>query len=71
MKYIKGNSKHECAPKEWRTTPDYTGCYTLDACIHRNTNKDLPHRLAYFLEQENAYGARTGYDGYHNYGGDS
>lgn len=71
MRYLKGQPHHECCPVEWRRTPDLTGCYELDAVIHRNGNKDVPHRLAYYLEQETAYGARTGYDGYHNYGGDS
>jgi len=71
MRYLKGSPHHECCPKEWRNTPDLTGSFELDAVISRNTNKDIPHRLAYYLEQETAYGARTGYDGYHNYGGDS
>ena len=62
---------HECAPKEWRQTPDMSGSYELDAAIERSHNGDLPARLKMYLENEMAYGPRTGYDGYHNYGGDS
>ena len=62
---------HECCPKEWRNTPDMSGSYELDAAINRSSNGDLPARLRLFLENETAYGPRTGYDGYHNYGGDS
>ena len=62
---------HEAAPKEWRRTPDITGSFELDASIARSKNKDVPIRLKSYLERENAYGARTGYDGYHNYGGDT
>jgi hypothetical protein len=61
---------HECAPKEWRTTPDMSGSYELDAVLVRSSNRDLPARLRLFMENEVAYGARTGYDGYHGYGGD-
>ena len=48
-----------------------TGCHELDAAIMRNNNKNIPDRLKMYLETDNAYGARTGYDGYHNYGGDT
>ena len=71
MRNPKGHAFHECAPKEWRRTPDMTGSYELDAAIRRNPNKDIPKRLKLFMENETAYGARTGYDGYHNYGGDT
>jgi hypothetical protein len=71
MRYLKGSPRHEVCPKEWSRTPDMTGSYELDAVIARNTNPDIRDRLAFYLEQENAYGARTGYDGYHNYAGDS
>jgi len=62
---------HECAPQEWRKTPVVTGSYELDAVINRNGNKDLPHRLAYYVDKPNIYGARTGYDGYDGYSGDT
>ena len=62
---------HECAPKDWRATPDVSGSYELDAVLARSKNRDVPQRLRLFVEQETAYGARTGYDGYHNYGGDT
>lgn len=71
MRYLKGSPHHECCPQEWRRTPDMTGSFELDAVIAKNTNPDLRSRLAFYLEQENAYGARTGYDGYHGYGGDN
>jgi hypothetical protein len=71
MRYLKGSPHHECCPPEWRNTPDMTGSFELDAVIARNTNKDIPSRLAFYLEQENAYSARTAYNGYHNYHGDS
>ena len=65
------HSYHECAPREWRGVPDMTGNYELDAMLARATNADLPARLRLYMESEVAYGARTGYDGYHNYGGDT
>lgn len=71
MRHMKGFAKHEVAPQEWRNTPDMTGSFELDAVIAHNSNKDIPHRMAFYLENETAYGARTGYDGYHNYGGDT
>jgi hypothetical protein len=71
MKYLKGHPHHECCPQEFKRIPDYTGHHELDAVIHKNHNGDIPHRLAFYLENETAYGARTGYDGYHNYGGDT
>lgn len=71
MLHMRDYPRHEACPQEWRGTPDMTGSFELDAAIHRNPNKDIPHRLAYYLENETAYGARTGYDAYHNYGGDS
>lgn len=71
MRNQKGHSLHECSPQDWRRTPDMTGSYELDAAIMANKNKNIPDRLKMYLENDNAYGARTGYDGYHNYGGDS
>ena len=71
MRYPKGHTSHECCPEDWRKTPDLTGSFELDAVIKKSTNKDVPKRLKLYMENETAYGARTGYDGYHNYGGDS
>ena len=71
MKHKGPHTCHECAPKDWRKTPDLTGSHELDAVIMHSKNPNVPDRLKMFMENENAYGARTGYDGYHNYGGDS
>jgi len=71
MRRPKGYTSHECAPKDWRNTPDMSGSYELDAVIKKSHNKDLPDKLKLHLENETAYGARTGYDGYHGYGGDN
>ena len=71
MRRPKGYQSHECCPNEWRNTPDMSGSHELDAVIKRSRNRDVPDRLKLFLENETAYGARTGYDGYHNYGGDT
>jgi len=68
-----GGQCHESdAPKDWRDVPDVTGDYDLDATILHRENPDLPHRLALYLKQDrNAFQPVTGYNGYHNYGGDS
>lgn len=71
MRRQKGFESHEAAPEAWRRTPDMSGSYELDAAIQRSQNKNVPARLKMYLERETAYGARTGYDGYHNYGGDT
>lgn len=71
MRRLRGYQMHECAPKDWRNTQDVTGSYELDAAIKRSRNRDVPDRLRVYIENETAYGARTGYDGYHNYGGDT
>lgn len=70
MRRLKGVSCHQCAPKEWRHTPDLTGSYELDAVIARNPNKDMANRLEFYCEKPTAYGPKTGYDGYHGYSGD-
>lgn len=62
---------HQCAPKEWRRTPDVTGSFELDASIARCKNGDLAKRMQFYVERENAYGPITGYDGYHGYSGDN
>ena len=71
MRRPKGFESHECCPGEWKRVPNISGSHELDAAIIRSRNKDVPDRLKMFVENETAYGARTGYDGYHNYGGDS
>jgi len=71
MRNFKADRLHECCPREWRGTPDMSGSYELDAVINTSKNADVPKRLKLFMENEMGYGARTGYDGYHNYGGDT
>lgn len=63
---------HQCAPAEWRRTPNLTGSYELDAVIHRNGNKDMASRLQFYAAcaGNSSYGARTGYNGYAAYDGD-
>ena len=62
---------HDCAPKDWHSVPVVSGDYDLDATILHRSNKDLPDRLEMYVKQRvNAYGARTGYNGYHGYSGD-
>jgi len=70
MRFPKGATCHECCPAEWRKVPNITGSFELDAVIYHNPNKDLPSRIAMFVEKDTIYGARTGYDGYHGYHGD-
>lgn len=62
---------HQCAPKDWRSTRNISGSYELDASIERSHNRDVPDRLAMFIENDSAYGPITAYGGYHNYTGDS
>lgn len=68
MQHIKDGC-HQCAPRDWRETPDVSGAYELDAAIARNSNRDLPDRLKMYVGRA-AYGPRTAYNGYHGYGGD-
>lgn len=71
MKSLGADHCHQCAPRGWRHVPDLTGDYDLDATIAHRNNKDLPHRLANYTKKKvNAYGPRTGYNGYHGYSGD-
>jgi hypothetical protein len=71
MKSPKGFPKHQYCPSEWRNVADLTGSYELDGTIQRNPNKDMPHRLEFYLDRQvNAYGPKTGYSGYHGYSGD-
>ena len=71
MRKPKGIPCHDCAPKEWRDVPNVTGSFELDRVIKANPNKDMVSRLEFYCERPNAYGPLTGYDGYHNYSGDS
>jgi hypothetical protein len=72
MRTRKGCGMHQCCPAEWRRTPELTGSYELDAVIARNSNRDIPARLEYYLDQStNNCSPRTAYNGYHNYSGDS
>lgn len=61
---------HECAPKEWRETPQVTGSYELDAGIARSKNGDLAKRMKLYCDPQTIYGPRTAYNGYSGYGGD-
>lgn len=70
MRQPRGFSEHQCAPLEWRTTPNVTGDYDLDRCLMANPNHDMPKRLAMYLTDGNAYGYRTAYSGYKGYHGD-
>ena len=66
-----GGICHDCAPQEFRQTPNITGSFELDAVIAANKNKDIPSRLSFYVDRsQNLYGPRTGYDGYHGYSGD-
>ena len=69
MKWPKGAPCHECAPQEFRRTPNFTGSFELDAVIHRNGNKDLESRMKFYGggNHGHAYGAKTGYQGYKGY----
>lgn len=70
MRHPKEFPCHECAPKEWRRTPNITGSYELDAVIRKNPNKDMVKRLDQFVSTEkNIYGPKTAYNGYES--GDS
>ena len=78
MKRPTGIMCHECAPKEFRNTPQFTGSHELDAVIHRSKNKNLADRMKMFapnvgeetLYGNDAYGPRTAYNGYSGYKGD-
>jgi len=73
MRHPKGTPCHQCAPSEYRRTPDITGSFELDSVIKRNGNRDIPARLAYYCkgQGDDAYTPVTAYNGYSNYSGDS
>ncbi len=71
-KQARGQDHSACAPKPWRDVPNVTGDHDLDATIEHRGNKDLPHRLALYVSGGGpGYGPLTGYNGYHNYRGDT
>lgn len=71
MLKFKNRPNHECAPQDWRTTPNVTGDPDFDGSLVRCTNSDVPARLKlYLLTDEPGYGPRTGYQGYSGYSGD-
>ena len=70
MKQPRGHKEHTVAPVEWRHTPNMTGDYELDGAIQQCPNTDLARRLKDHLTAGNAYGPRTGYNGYDGYHGD-
>lgn len=61
MRNPKGFECHDCAPADWRRTPDMTGSYELDATIIRTKNRDMADRLANHLVTDCAYKQRTPY----------
>ena len=72
MRNLSHSGNHECAPKDWRDVPVVTNDYDLDATIMHRNNANLPQRLALYVKRgTQPYRPRTGYNGYHNYGGDS
>jgi hypothetical protein len=72
MKAAPNCPNHECCPKDWRGTPNFTGSHELDAVIARNGNGNLPARMRLYaaVGERDAYGPRTAYNGYAGYSGD-
>jgi len=64
---------HECAPPEWRKTPNVTGDSDFDESLRRSKNADVPGRIKLYVtrDPELAYGNLTGYSGYSGYHGDN
>lgn len=63
--------KHQCCPPEWRATENVTGDHVFDESLARSKNSDMRARLEMYTIPSTGFGPRTGYNGYHNYGGDS
>jgi hypothetical protein len=63
MRKPKNFSNHQCAPAEWRGTPDMTGSYEMDAMIMKTSNRDMIDRLKTHLTGDAAYERRTAYNG--------
>lgn len=84
MKYPKKCSPHQCAPQEWRMTPNLTGDFELDASIMHATAKRVRTDLVHHVKadglwnsiaagepgEHKTYGPRTNYQGYDGYHGD-
>ena len=67
----KGCPLHICAPKEFRSVPNFTGHHELDAVIQKNDNPDIARRMAMYSGRGGgAYMERTGYTGYNPDEGD-
>lgn len=65
MRWPKNAPCHECAPKEFRHVPNFTGSHELDVVIHKNSNPDIKHRLAvYGGLGAGVFKEKTGYRGY-------
>lgn len=64
-----GPENHACCPEGWRDVPNVSGDYDLDATMMHRENPNLPDRLDQHISKGS--GPRTGYNGYHNYHGDS
>lgn len=74
MHRLAHHGNHTAAPKGWRDVPNVTGDYDFDATIQHGRNSDMPLRLDMYLGGRNngpGYGPLTGYNGYHNYHGDT
>lgn len=62
---------HDVCPKGYKTLPNVTGDYDLDATIMLRKNSNMPLRLALYTKTTgNSYGYRTNYRGYHGNSGD-
>ena len=71
MKAPKHHPCHQCAPRGWRTTPNMTGDYDMDATIMHRENKSIPDRLSLYLRKSrSSYQPGSGYSGITNYHGD-
>jgi hypothetical protein len=71
MKTPDGYPCHQCAPRDWRNTPNMTGDYDMDATIMHRKNLSIPDRLALYLRKpRSSYHPGTAYSGVSNYHGD-
>lgn len=70
MKKHRGHALHKAAPANRRHTPMITGDADFDCAISKCKNKDVPGRLSEHVGGGNAYGSRTGYNGYSGPGRD-
>jgi len=78
MKHPRGVPCHDCAPQDWKMTPNITGDFEMDASIMHAKAKRLHTDLVHHVKAEglwnhtdpNAYHPRTAYRGYDGYHGD-